>query len=164
MKSVMPEAINLVAGANAGLPSQRPLLKTGGVLGFDFGRRRTGVAVGDLSLRMAHPLCTINSINDSQRLAQVAALVEQWSPVLFVVGLPVNMDDTEHLLSRPVRRFARAIEHRFKVDTRLVDERLTSAEAQSLLDQSGIRTKSRDGRLDQISAQLILDAFFQGMS
>jgi putative Holliday junction resolvase len=130
------------------------------VLAFDFGERRLGVAVGELSLRIAHPLATIEARSDRERLEAVAELVREWQPVIMVVGLPAHMDGTEHGLSARCRKFARRLQGRFGVRTELVDERLTSRSAGLALAEAGVRGRSQKGAIDQVAAQHILDTFF----
>jgi putative Holliday junction resolvase len=130
------------------------------VLAFDFGERRLGVAVGELSLRIAHPLATIEARSDRERLEAVADLVREWQPVILVVGLPAHMDGTEHELSARCRKFARRLQARFGVRTELVDERLTSHSAGLALVEAGVRGRSQKRVIDQVAAQHILDTFF----
>jgi putative holliday junction resolvase len=133
---------------------------SGTVLSFDFGTRRLGVAVGDLALRIAHPLETIHAESDRARLDRVARLVEEWRPALLIVGLPAHMDGTEHALSERCRRFAHGLERRFGIESRLVDERLTSHAAGQSLAEAGVRGRRRKEMIDQVAAQHILDTFF----
>ena len=130
----------------------------GTVLAFDFGTKRIGVAVGDLALRIAHPLITLESTQNEQRFNAIAELIKEWQPVLLVVGLPAYMDGSEHEISRLCRRFALRLEQRFKLRTVLVDERLSSHAAElSLADTGAARTKTL---IDQVAAQHILQSFF----
>ena len=133
---------------------------SGTVLAFDFGTRRVGVAVGELGLGIAHPLETINAVSDRERLDEVGRLIREWEPALLVVGLPSHMDRTEHALSTRCRRFAAQLERAFGIDTRLVDERLTSAAAAESLAASGVRGRRQKGLLDQVAAAHILQTFF----
>ena len=109
------------------------LLQRGTVLGIDYGERRIGVAVGDLSLRIAHALTTVHGASDQSRLAQLETLMREWKPVVVVVGLPAHMSESEHPGEHPLagraRRFADKLSRRFAVEVRMVDERLTSYEA-----------------------------------
>jgi putative Holliday junction resolvase len=114
------------------------------VLAFDFGTRRVGVAVGELELGIAHPLETIGAGSDRARLEKVGRLIREWAPVLLVVGLPSHMDLTEHALSARCRRFAAQLERAFGIETRLVDERLTSAAAIESLAAVGVRGRRDD--------------------
>ncbi len=132
--------------------------KTGTVLAFDFGAKRIGVAVGDLALRIAHPLITLESTQNEQRFNAIAALIKEWQPVLLVVGLPAYMDGSEHEISKLCRRFALRLEQQFKLHTVLVDERLSSHAAKLSLAESGVaRNKIL---IDQVAAQHILQSFF----
>lgn len=132
----------------------------GTVLALDFGERRTGVAVGELELGLAHPLATLNSASDRERLAALDGLVKEWSPVLFVVGLPAHLDGSQHPLAPRCERFAAKLHARFGLPTRLVDERLTSATASLALAEAGVRGRRQKDVLDQMAAQQILQAFF----
>lgn len=133
---------------------------SGTVLAFDFGTRRIGVAIGELGLRIAHPLETISAVSDRARIEEVGLLIREWAPVLLVVGLPSHMDRTEHALSARCRRFAAQLERGFGIETRLVDERLTSAAAAESLAAAGVRGRRRKELLDQIAAAHILQTFF----
>ncbi|MEK5765031.1 Holliday junction resolvase RuvX, partial [Acinetobacter junii] len=60
-------------------------------------------------------------------------IVKQYQPTLFLVGLPLNMDDTESELSARARKFARRLRHQTNIETLMVDERLTTREARDEL-------------------------------
>ncbi|MFW6094336.1 MAG: Holliday junction resolvase RuvX [Pseudomonadota bacterium] len=101
----------------------------GYVLAFDYGERHIGVAVGQTVTATANPLTTLRARNGRPDWNVVARLVREWRPVLLVVGLPLNMDDTESDMSARATAFARDLERRTGVATRLVDERLTTRAA-----------------------------------
>lgn len=132
----------------------------GAVLAFDFGKKRIGVAIGDSGIGLAHPHVTIDSEKTEQRFIVIAKLIEEWQPILLVVGLPAHADGTEHELTRLSRRFARRLEGRFKIKAVLVDERYTSLTASEMLREIGIRGRRQKPMLDQIAAQQILQSFF----
>ncbi len=132
----------------------------GAVMALDFGERRIGIAVGDRELGIAHPLETLHYRHGQDPLTLIAALVKEWQPVLFVVGMPVNADGTEHSLAPAVRRFSSALTRRFGVATTLVDERYTSAEASGMLRDAGVRGRRQKAFVDQVAAQTILEDFF----
>jgi putative Holliday junction resolvase len=129
------------------------------VLGFDFGLKRIGVAVGDLDTGLAHPLTTIRGERNEQRFGAIAALIDQWRPGVLVVGLPRHLDGTEHEMSARCRRFARQLEGRFFLRTVLVDERLSSAAAEEDLREAGVAGRRHKAVLDQVAAQRILQSF-----
>jgi len=130
------------------------------VLAFDFGEKRIGVAVGDLELRIPHPLATIDAEDNATRFAEIGKLVDEWKPAKLVVGLPMHADGAEHEVSRLARRFANRIEGRFGIEVTLVDERLTSVTAESRLREAGVRGDRRKATLDAAAASEILAAYF----
>jgi putative Holliday junction resolvase len=140
------------------LDAERPLVGT--VLAFDFGEKRICVAVGDLGLGLAHPLATVHEGITKRRFDTITKLIEEWKPVQLVVGLPTHADGTDHELTRLSRRFARRLEGRFGISTKLVDERYTSIAARVTLREAGIKRKKQKLVLDQVAAQLILQSYF----
>jgi putative Holliday junction resolvase len=132
----------------------------GTVLAFDFGEKFTGVAVGEPSVGMAHPLDLISAENSAARMSEIAALVAEWRPGALVVGLPLSMDGAEHELTRRCRRFARQLEARFRVPVRLVDERLSSAAAEEALRALGKGGRKHKLHSHQVAAQIILQSYF----
>jgi putative Holliday junction resolvase len=127
----------------------------GTLLGFDFGPRKIGVAVGQAITRTATPLTTLRSQRDKPDWARIERLVREWRPSAAVVGLPHNMDDTEATIAPRARRFARQLEGRFGLEVHLVDERLTSIEARRRL---GKKATSRE-IVDAMAATLILETW-----
>jgi putative Holliday junction resolvase len=131
---------------------------TGTVLAFDFGEKRIGVAVGELGVGLAHPLTVIDAMSNARRFALVEELIREWRPVLLVVGLPAHANGTEHEVGRLSRQFARRLSGRFKIETVLVDERLSSAAAREALCEA--RTRVAKARVDELAAREILQTFF----
>lgn len=136
------------------------LASRGTVLAFDFGERFTGVAVGVTSIGVAHPLGLIAAESNTGRMDEISALVTQWKPTALVVGLPLLMDGAEHELTRRCRRFARQLEARFALPVRLVDERLSSTAAQEALRAVGKGGRKHKLLAHQVSAQIILQSYF----
>jgi putative holliday junction resolvase len=99
------------------------------VLAFDFGLRHIGVAAGQTVTGTASPVTTIRARNGKPDWPEVVRLVREWNPSRLLVGLPLNMDDTESVMSARARTFAASLERRTGIDTELVDERLTTREA-----------------------------------
>ena len=142
-------------------PAVRPALQTKSatVLAFDFGEQRVGTAIGDTGVGIAHPLMTVAAADKKSRYAAIAALIAEWRPALLVVGLPAHLDGTEHELSHLARKFARELNGRFNLPVELVDERLTSASAESSLAEAGVASRKRKPVIDQVAAQHILQAY-----
>lgn len=120
------------------------------VLGFDFGLRRIGVAVGNTLIRHAQPLTVIDAETNDAKFAAIAALLQDWQPKRCVVGLPSHPDGTEHEMTVRCRRFANQLHGRFGVATVLVDERFSSA----------VIPKKRGEAIDAEAAAIILQQYF----
>jgi putative Holliday junction resolvase len=133
---------------------------SGTILCFDFGTRRIGVAVGETLLSQAHPLTVVRGEANDDRFAAIQRLIDEWRPVGFVVGLPTHMDGTEHDMTARCRRFAQQLKGRFSLPVDMVDERLTSADAETRLLETGKTAKSAKKHLDAVAAQLILQTWF----
>lgn len=132
----------------------------GAVLAFDFGERRIGVAVGEWETRLAHPLETIAAEANAARFARIGELIGEWRPVELVVGLALGLDGEEHDLTRRCRRFANQLNGRFGLPVRLVDERLTSVEAERRLREAGRAVRDNKAAVDSLAAQEILQDHF----
>src|SRR5690554_3687890 len=104
------------------------------LLGFDFGQKKIGVAVGNTLTRQARPLTILLPKTREERFKQIAALLEEWQPERLIVGLPLTIEGLEQDASRASRRFANQLNGRFGKDVQLVDEKGSSLEAQALLD------------------------------
>ena len=131
------------------------------VLAFDFGVKRIGVATGDTTLAIAHPLDTIDFEDNRRRFESIAVLIEQWCPVRLVVGCPRTDNGAEHPLAAPVQRFCRRLEARFGLPVDVVDEHLSSWSASRQLSQTGVPARDQKRRIDAMAACVILDSWFE---
>jgi putative holliday junction resolvase len=120
------------------------------VLGFDFGLKRIGVAVGNTVIRQAQPLRTISAATNEAKFAEIESLIQEWRPAICVVGLPRHPDGTEHEMSVRCRRFANQLHGRFGMDAVLVDERYSSA----------VIPQKRGELIDAQAAAIILQQYF----
>ena len=127
---------------------------------FDFGEQRIGIAVGEHLLATANPLTTIDNESNEIRFQIISELIKEWQPKLLVVGLPLNVDGTEHAVTQLCKKFARRLNGRFNIPVVLVDERYSSVEASSLLNQTSIKGRAQKAMLDQVAAQTILQSYF----
>ena len=119
-------------------------------LAFDFGTRRTGLAVGNRLTRTAQPLKTIAAQGDAL-FAPIAAILQEWQPDALVVGVPRHPDGNAHDMTQRAQRFARQLAGRFHLPVHEVDERYSSVEAAA--------QGARD--LDAESARIILEQFLR---
>ena len=134
--------------------------QSGAVLGFDFGLKRLGVAIGTLDLGLAHPLETITSEINTIRFERIAALISEWQPVLLVVGMPHHDDGAPHEFAPTCLRFANRLKGRFALPVVWVDERYSSTAASMALTTSGVCGRKQKTMLDQVAAQQILQQYF----
>lgn len=132
----------------------------GTVLAFDFGLKRIGVAVGETLLKRANALTAIEAETNEARFAAIARLIGEWQPALLVVGLPLSLDGAENEMTARCRRFANQLRGRFGLPVALIDERLTSAAADTELREAGLDWRARKGRVDALAAQHILQDYF----
>ena len=139
-----------------------PEFERGTVLAFDLGLKRTGVASGELGIGVAHPLSVIHAQSTDARLAAIEKLIQEWQPVLLVLGLPTHEDGSEHTMTRVARNFSKKLESRFNRPVFLIDERYTSTAAESELHAAGVHGKKNKATVDAVAAQLILQGFFDG--
>jgi putative Holliday junction resolvase len=132
-------------------------------LGFDFGRRRIGVAVGSRATGGATPLACIPARDGVPDWEAIRELVEEWRPSRLVVGLPYNIDGTESEMTRSARRFGNRMGNRFGLPVEFVDERLSSSEAERRLRgqrRSGERRRRvRPSDVDAMAAAIILESW-----
>ncbi|SDG77381.1 Holliday junction resolvase RuvX [Propionivibrio dicarboxylicus] len=133
----------------------------GTVLAFDFGEKRIGIAIGEFELRQAHPLTTIRSEINAERFAAIGALIQEWTPIRLVVGLPVALDGTPHAMTARCTRFANQLRGRFNLPVDYAEERYSSLEAEERLRESGHDARSAKAHVDTLAAQIILQGYFE---
>src|SRR5678816_2600739 len=97
------------------------------VLGFDFGTRRIGVAIGNRLTSQARPLTTVEAGDNEARWKSLSALIDQWEPAELAVGIPRHPDGTPHAMTARCERFARQLEGRYRLPVARIDERYSSA-------------------------------------
>ncbi|HLB57198.1 MAG TPA: Holliday junction resolvase RuvX [Gammaproteobacteria bacterium] len=126
------------------------------LLGFDFGLKRIGVAVGQTVTKTARPLTTLKANDGIPRWEECEKLVKMWQPTALVVGIPLNMDGTEQRLTHLAKQFANVLQERFHLPVYGMDERLSTKEARDRLFKEGGYKALQNGQIDSIAAQLIL--------
>ncbi len=129
-------------------------------LGFDFGVRKIGVAVGDIQTGIASPLTTLRSVAQKPNWQAITELIRQWQPCGMVVGISYQNDGTENPVTRPMLRFCRQLEGRYQLPVHGMDELLTTIEAKRILFDEFDLSASRMWRAqDQLAAQLVLQSW-----
>ena len=128
------------------------------LVGFDYGEKRIGVAVGQTLTGTATPLTTLAARYGKPDWNKVRTIIEQWCPDALVIGLPLNMDGTEQKATKGARRFARRLqEHLPLLPLHFADERLSTREARDR-EHAGVPRQGRDA----LAAQVILEGWMNG--
>ena len=125
------------------------------LLAFDFGLKRTGVAVGNTISGGARPLTTIVAEENDKRFAAIAALIQEWQPQRLLVGLPLAPDGAETEISKRARRFGNQLHGRFGLPVEFADERYSSAVAEDAIKPS----RADKHKIDAAAAAIILQAW-----
>jgi putative Holliday junction resolvase len=147
----------------------------GSILSIDYGKERMGLAIADANVKMAQPLSTMERINRNEDMRRLRELVREHGVKQIVVGLPLKLDGTRGEMAEEAERFARRVRKQIGVPVELVDERLTSWEAERLLEETQVRffhaDKSRGDRkqkkaparatVDAIAAAVILKEYLE---
>ncbi|HKU17278.1 MAG TPA: Holliday junction resolvase RuvX [Steroidobacteraceae bacterium] len=145
----------------AGHPASTPQL----ILAFDFGTRRIGIAAGDTLTRTARGLSTLECARGTP-WAEIDRIRADLQPSQLIVGLPHNMDGTPTALTEPARAFAAELAARYGKPVALVDERLSSREAEAELRNAraaGLkRRRATHADVDMIAARILLERWFAG--
>jgi putative Holliday junction resolvase len=132
------------------------------LLGFDYGTKRIGVAVGQDISRSVTPLTTLPSQNDKPDWDAISKLITEWEPDRLVVGLPLHLDGSVQPLTQKAQRFGNQLKGRYNLPVEMVDERLTSHEAEAELAARGGKVAKAD--IDALAAALILQSWLDQQS
>jgi putative Holliday junction resolvase len=128
------------------------------IMGFDYGTKKIGIAIGQRVTRTANPVAIVRAENGRPDWTHLERLIEEWKPRQFVVGFPLNMDDSESEMSELVMRFSSRLQKRYSLPTHLMDERLSTFEARQ---NNHTSCNSRKSEFDDIAAVLILESWLR---
>lgn len=131
----------------------KPNTVEGAVLGFDFGLRRIGVAIGQTITQTATPEAIVNSKDGKPDWEHISKLFTRWQPSAIVVGLPMRLDGTEQALTQPARKFGQRLSGRYQCPVFYIEEQLSSIEAES----RGLKQQ----HIDDHAAQILLENWLQ---
>ena len=137
------------------------------VIGLDYGSKTVGVALSDELMLTAQPLTTIHRDRLTklrQTLAQIEQIIEQYDVDRIVVGWPKKLDNEEGERCEKTKEFGDMLENRTGLEIIYQDERLTTAQADGVLEQGGIRKDKRKQYIDKMAASLILQNYLDTLS
>jgi len=136
------------------------------VMGFDFGTKKIGIAIGQSITQTVTPLVTLPSLNQKPDWVAIEDLIKEWLPTILVVGLPVHLGGEEQAMTQAAKKFGHRLNGRFNLPVEFMDERLSSYEAEERLREINRNKKQTNKRqtaldIDKIAAQLIVESWFR---
>ena len=130
-------------------------------LGFDFGTRRIGVAVGQDITKTAKPLTTLLAQSGEPNWSEIKQIIKQWSPAALIVGIPYHMDGSEQAITLLARAFAKQLTEKTGLVVHEMDERLsTLAARQNVFERGGFK-ELKGTAIDSVAAQVILEGWLR---
>lgn len=133
----------------------------GNIMGFDFGTVRIGVAIGQQITHGARPLTTLKTRRGFPDWDAITSLVQEWHPILFVVGLPYYADGAPNKVTKAALHFSQDLQVRYQLPVKTVDEHLTSQEAKTYIKQKRIDgSRQAQQAIDAVAAAIILESWF----
>ena len=129
------------------------------ILGIDYGEKRIGLALTDPEAILAYPYATLVKSTRDKLFADLAEVLDKEGVECIVLGLPVDLDGTETLITRQVRNFAASLARRTEIPIHLADERLSTQAAMDDLAASGMSRKQKKAVVDQQAAVRILESW-----
>lgn len=126
------------------------------ILCIDYGSKNTGIAISDESCALAFPLETVSSNNAIERIVEI---IQEKKITQLVVGLPVNMNDTEGAKAKETREFGKKLERTTGLIPEYIDETLTTYDSEQEMKEHKVKRKKRKAIIDQLAAQKMLQEF-----
>ena len=139
---------------------------SGRILGLDYGTKTVGVAVSDPLLMSASGLEIIRRDRENKlrkTYARIEEIIKEYNVDEIVLGLPMNMDDTEGERCKKTREFGDGLTRRTGLKVNYFDERLSSFEAHEILDECGVKSVNHGKLVDEVAAMIILQGFLDGL-
>ena len=139
-------------------------MKSATYLGFDYGSKRIGIAVGNTVSLSATALDTIRVKNDQPDWDHISRLIAEWQPDALIVGWPIQMDNSDNPVTPRARRFGNQLHGRYNLPVHHVDERLSTHVALSEIREAGYNNQRSRGLVDSYAAREILQTFLNGLT
>ena len=126
------------------------------VLGFDYGRKRIGIATGQTITHTATPCKTLNQVAGNPDWQAIESEIRQWKPQALIVGMPYHTDGSENKMTAATRQFCYELEKRFKLPVIEINEALSSAQAEEILKETVKIAKHNKHEVDKMAAAIIV--------
>lgn len=131
------------------------------VIGFDFGKKRIGIATGQTITYTATPCTTLKHVDGNPDWPAIEAEIRQWKPDALIVGMPFFTDGSENKMTVAARQFAYELEKRFKLPVIEVNEALSSQHAEEILSENIKITKQNKQEVDKMAAAIIVQRWLE---
>lgn len=129
------------------------------ILGIDYGGARIGIAVSDPLGIIASEVCVLQNINNEEVLANLKEIIDYYKISKIVLGLPLNMNDTEGFQAEIVREFGNLLTTTFNLEVIYVDERKSSVKAETILKELKVDVMTIRKQSDKKAASIILQDY-----
>jgi putative Holliday junction resolvase len=139
-------------------------MKAATYLGFDYGTKHIGIAVGNTVSGSATALDTIRVKNGQPDWQHITLLIEEWLPEALIIGWPIQMDESDNPVTPKARRFGNQLNGRYHLPVHHIDERLSTYMALSEMRKAGYNGRRSKGLVDSFAAREILQTFLNGLA
>lgn len=136
-----------------------PTCSQGIFIGFDFGLRNIGLAVGQKITKTASPLSPLKAKNGIPKWDEIAKVIQEWKPEALVVGVPLTMEGDELKITKRAKTFIASLEERFNLPVYAADEVLTTKSAKALIFNKGGYKALQKISWDSVAAKFILEGW-----
>jgi len=129
------------------------------VLGFDFGKKRTGIASGQTITNTATPLATLSQIDGNPDWDGIRKLIDQWQPDALILGVPYQLDGSSSTMTEATLHFGACLKKRYRLPVLEVNEALSSYEAEQSLKAKTKINQQNKHEIDMIAAAVIVQSW-----
>ncbi|MAR29339.1 MAG: Holliday junction resolvase RuvX [Candidatus Marinimicrobia bacterium] len=136
----------------------------GRIMSIDYGEKRVGIALSDPLHTISYPLCVINKKNENQLVDEIIKIINDKLVEKIIIGLPLSMSGSYSEQTKKVIIFKDFLikelsDRNLNIDIDTIDERLSSVSAKNIMIQQGVKTGHNKGRIDELSASIILQEY-----
>ena len=132
------------------------------ILGFDFGTKYIGIAVGQTISKTATPLKSLIAKNGTPDWSQITNIINEWKPSALLIGNPLNMDGTTQAITTSAENFAQILKEKYNLPIYMVDERLSTWEAKNKLNLNKSKLNKKEiTKINSLSAVILVEQWLQ---
>ncbi|MCS5707418.1 Holliday junction resolvase RuvX [Candidatus Berkiella cookevillensis] len=133
-------------------------------MGFDFGSKYLGIALGQTITGTAQPLTTLKMLDEKPNWQLLDRLVQEWQPDGFIVGLALQPDGKHSKTSIQAKHFGESLQQRYQKPVYFIEERLTSVAARETIRDKARPSRHNKAEIDRISAAIILESWLNSIA